>query len=67
MAPGPKGDLLARRPAPATARHGEEKGARGGKHRFPPRLEEDLEGEIHRATPAEQIDRVVEVDVVARG
>jgi len=30
-------------------------------------LEEDLEGEIHRATPIQQVDRFVEVDVVARG
>ena len=30
-------------------------------------LEEDLESEVDRATPLEQVDRVVQVDVVAGG
>ena len=30
-------------------------------------LKEDLEREIHRAAPIQQVDRFVEIDVVARG
>ena len=33
----------------------------------PPRLKEDLEREVDGAAALEQVDRVVEVDVVARG